>query len=367
MILSRPIELPRDTRCLVLNKHPRGKFSRSDFKIETRPLPLLVEGRVFCKTLAISIDPNMRPMTAATRRRKDDEESEIKIGDIMFCVASALVIASRDDKVPVGTYGYVHYGACEYGVASRLDHSFEPFTVQPRTRSEMMRYLSVYSYVTGLTAYHSVFKVLELDKVGPHSVLVVSGARGSVGSLVGQMAKSVGATVIGITSSEEKALELMGMGFDGAVNYKSAHIHDKLKELAPLGITHYHDNVGGECTAAVLANMAPFGKISVCGCISEYTRELKNVTVTNWDAILTKRLTVKGFVSADHLNEMPEFLKFVIPLVEGGQLLYNVDVREGGLDEFVSVANDLFRGKNQGKLVLMMPNGDMPLPLLPAA
>jgi len=299
-------------------------------------------------------------MTASSHRRRDDEDSEIKIGDVMFCMAVGIVIASRDDKAPVGTYGYVHYGACEFGVASRMDRSFEPFAVQPRSKSELMRHLSVYSYNTGLTAWHSVFKVLELHKCGRDAVVVISGARGPVGSLVGQMAKLCGATVIGMAGTDEKVDELMHMGFDGGVNYKGSNMHDKFKELAPLGVTHYHDNTGGDCTSEVLLNMAHFGKVSVCGCISEYTKELKGAKIINWQEILTKRLTVQGYVSSDHMDEMPDFLKYIIPLVETGRIHYDVDLREGGLDEFVSTANDLFKGNNKGKLVLLLNDLDLP-------
>lgn len=360
MVLAHPIDLPTETRCLTLHRHPTtGVFGRSDFKMETRPLPLLAEGRVFCRTLAISMDPNMRPMTGGSSHRHDDADSEIKIGDIMYCLAAAVVIASRDEKCPVGTYGYVHYGACEYGVASRMDRSFEPFAVQPRTRNDLFRYLSVYSYIIGLTAYHSVFKILEVQKSGRNAVVVVSGARGAVGSLVGQMCKMLGAIVIGICGSDEKVEELKKMGFDTAFNYKSENIQDKLRELAPMGISHYHDNVGGDCTSAILPCMAVYGRISVCGCISEYTKGMKNVAVKNWQEMLTKRLLVQGFVSSDHLSEMEEFHRFIVPKIESGQIRYDVDVREGGLEHFGETANDLFKGRNHGKLILQLQKIDL--------
>lgn len=184
----------------------------------------------------------------SSRRRHDDPDSEIKIGDVMFCVAAAVVIASRDEKVPVGSYGYVHYGACEFGVASRLDRSFEPFAVQPRSQIELLRYLSVYSYVIGLTAWYSVFKVLEVQKMGREAVVVVSGARGAVGSLVGQMCKILGATVIGLCGSDQKVEELLRMGFDMAVNYKSEHVHDRLRVSFEEGLYFVRVLRGGVAT-----------------------------------------------------------------------------------------------------------------------
>jgi len=180
-------------------------------------------------------------------------------------------------------------------------------------------------------------------------VVVVSGAAGAVGSVVGQLAKDKGAVVIGIAGGEEKCNYLKEMGFDFAIDYKSENIGDKLKEYAPNGINGYFDNVGGEATEAVLINACNGMKIALCGSISEYDDNWSGIK--NFNMILMRRVTVKGFICLDHMGELGEARSAIMKLQKEGKLIFREDIREG-IENYVDVVNQLFCGGNKGKLML---------------
>jgi hypothetical protein len=188
-------------------------------------------------------------------------------------------------------------------------------------------------------------------QVTKDDVVVVSGAAGAVGSIAGQLAKLSGATVIGIAGGSAKCQKLtQELGFDGAIDYKSQIVDEELKKAAPNGITCYFDNVGGDITDAVLLNFRNHGRYAYCGSISEY--EGKTEGCKNFFMIVMRRIMVKGYIITDHADSAQECLTELRDLLKEGKIKYYEDNRKVGVEQYVHIINDLYDGKNTGKLMM---------------
>lgn len=273
----------------------------------------------------------------------------------MRCIIAGVVVASNNPDIPVGTHGTGVASLSEF-VVIPMGH-FMPFLVRPKDNEEVARNLAIFSVVIGLTAWASVVEVLQLRNPEPDQVLVVSGAAGAVGSLVGQFAKLMGVkTVIGIAGSDAKVKSLTDVfGFDAGINYKTEDITTRLKELAPNGVNAYHDNVGGTVSAAVLPCMALNGRVSICGLIEGYSTAAPAV-YSNFQFILHRRLTVKGFICMDFMDKMGDFMEWIVPHVKSGKIAHKIDLQAGGLEGYVDAVNRLFTSQNTGKLCLTISN-----------
>jgi len=209
-------------------------------------------------------------------------------------------------------------------------------------------FLSIYGMIIGLTAYHGVMKICQ-PKAG--ETFVVSGGAGAVGSLAGQLAKSLGARVIGVVGSPAKAEWVTKeLGFDAAINYRTDDIAAKLKELAPEGVDCYFENTGGAVTDAVLNAFNNGARMALCGLIDSYNKSGSAAPKT-YPMILHRRVTVKGFICIDHADEMEEMVSTMKKLKSQGKIKHKVDIREG-IHEYVDTVNCLFTGKHEGKLLL---------------
>jgi NADPH-dependent curcumin reductase CurA len=181
--------------------------------------------------------------------------------------------------------------------------------------------------------------------------VVISGAAGAVGSMAGQIAKIMGARVIGVVGSPSKAKWITDdLGFDGAINYKTDDINARLKELAPDGVDCYFENTGGPTSDAVFMHFNTFARMAFCGLIDTYNKK-ESPGPKSYNMFLMRRVTVQGFICTDHMDEYPEMLEFVKKHVDSGKIKHKVDVREG-LDNYIEVLNLLFSGGNTGKLCL---------------
>jgi len=208
--------------------------------------------------------------------------------------------------------------------------------------------LSLCSIIVGLTAWYGVNHVLD---VKPGDVVVVSGAAGAVGCLVGQLAKLKGAKVLGIAGGATKCAWLKSLGFDESIDYKNKAVSvvEAVKAWAPEGVTCYYDNVGGCITDDVLLAMRNQGKVAVCGSISEYDDAWSGQK--NWNLILMRRLSVKGFICTDQMEHLAAAKKDLAALAKAGSIKYAEDVREG-LENYPATVRLLFSGENTGKLIL---------------
>jgi NADPH-dependent curcumin reductase CurA len=204
----------------------------------------------------------------------------------------------------------------------------------------------------GMTAY---FGLRELGAPRPGETVVVSAASGAVGSVVGQLAKIWGARAVGIAGGREKCSYVKDeLGFDACVDYKAGDIREHLKAACPQGIDVYFDNVGGEILDATLARMSLFGRVVVCGTISDYNA-LEPYRVRNWRAILVNRLRVQGMIVFDWKDRYGEALKALGGYFAEGRLKYRESVVHG-IENAPRGLIDLLAGKNFGKqLVKLQP------------
>jgi NADPH-dependent curcumin reductase CurA len=183
--------------------------------------------------------------------------------------------------------------------------------------------------------------------------LVVSGAAGSVGSLVGQLAKADGLHVVGVAGDEEKCRWLVDdLGFDSAINYKTDDVAATLADLTPKGVDIYFENTGGVIQHAVFDQMNAHGRIVVCGMISDYIAAEPSAG-PNWIPMVKKRLTVRGFTVPDHYDEIPSLLEQLTPYVMSGKVKYRSHVLDG-LESAIDGLNLFFTGGNRGKLIVKL-------------
>jgi len=182
----------------------------------------------------------------------------------------------------------------------------------------------------------------------------VSGAAGAVGSMAGQIAKLKGAArVIGSAGSDEKVGWLREIGFDAAFNYKAAPVFGQLREAAPGGIDVYFDNVGGDHLEASLAVLNTYGRVAMCGAIAHYNATELPAGPHNLGLVITKRLTLRGFIVSDYQDRAPAMIEDVSGWLRDGKLFHTETVVDG-LDQAPSAFINLLRGHNTGKMIVRL-------------
>ena len=204
--------------------------------------------------------------------------------------------------------------------------------------------------MTGMTAWVG----LNLVDVKAGDVIYISGAAGAVGNVAGQLAKLRGCRVIGSAGSAEKVKFLLDeCGFDAAFNYKTGPVFEQLKLAAPDGIDVYFDNVGGESLEASLSALRVHGRIIACGGISAYNNEKPAPGPSNLFNMITKRLTMKGMIVRDWMDQQAKFEKEMGGYFQAGKLKSEETIVQG-IDNAVDAFIGLFQGKNTGKMVVKL-------------
>lgn len=322
-------------RQIVLEQLPQGKLSSDHFRLSEAAIPAPGEGEVLVKTRYISLDAANRAwMQGATYR------AALAAGDVMAGGSLAEVVESKTPGLTKGDLVFADTGWQDYAVLAGKSLSKLP-DLKPITHL-----LSVYG-VAGLTAY---FGLLECGQPKAGETVVVSAAAGSVGSLVGQIAKIRGCRVVGIAGGGEKCAWLKSdLGFDEAVDYKAGDVRRALRAACPNGIDVYFDNVGGEIFEAALFNMNNFGRIACCGAVSQYDGAAPPHGPRGVPGlIVTKRLNVRGFIVSDFDEQREGALSDLKSWVEGGKLKVLEDVIDG-LENAPSALVGLLAGENRGK------------------
>lgn len=322
-------------RQVLLSESPSGKLSVDHFRLAEAPMPVPGDGQVLVRVRYLSLDAANRAwMQGATYR------SAVESGTVMAGHAIAQVVESRAPGFAPGDLVLGDTGWQEYAVLDAAGLQKQP-ALEPVTHL-----LSVYG-IAGLTAY---FGLLEIGRPKAGDTVVVSAAAGSVGSLVGQIAKIQGARVVGIAGGARKCAMLTGeLGFDAAVDYKAGALFKDLKAAAPGGIDVYFDNVGGDIFEACLFQMKLHGRIACCGAVSQYdgtppAHGPRGVP----GLIVTKRLTLQGFILYDFLPRAGEALAELQKWVAEGRLKVREDIVEG-LENAPAGLVGLLAGENVGK------------------
>jgi NADPH-dependent curcumin reductase CurA len=317
-----------------------GPISPELFEIVHNEIPSAGPGQILVKQTHMSLDPAMIGWMSP------DPESYIPpvaLGEVMRSSGLGEVVESNHPDFAVGDQVRGMIGWTEYLLSngqglSKIQAGLDPETV-----------LSVFA-LPGLTATQGLFGFGD-PKAG--ETIVVSGAAGSVGSIVGQLAKAEGLRVIGVAGDSEKCDWIVNdLGFDGAINYKTDDIAAKLDELAPNGVDVYFENTGGPIQHHVFERINAHGRIVVCGMISDYGTATPSAG-PNWIPLIKKRITIRGFAMPDHFDEVPELLAKLTPYVMAGQIKYRAHVLEG-LESAIEGLNLFFTGGNKGKLIVKL-------------
>jgi len=325
-------------RQILLVETPKGKLGAEHFKMAEAAVPGLSEdGTLLVRTHYISLDAANRAwMQGATYR------DAVESGQVMAGGAIAEVIESKSSDFSAGDLVFADTGWQDYAVVSAKAAQKVP-SMEPKTHL-----LSVYG-VAGLTAY---FGLLNCATPKAGETILVSAAAGSVGTLVGQIAKAAvpDCTVIGIAGSDEKCQWLKDeLGFDATVNYKTEPVFKALKAVAPQGIDVYFDNVGGDILEAALFRMNNFGRIACCGAVSQYDGAPPSAGPRGVPGlIVTKRLNLRGFIMSDFPNERDKALKDLEGWVAEGKIKVQEDIIDG-LENTPAALIGLLAGENRGK------------------
>lgn len=328
-------------RQIVLDRLPQGdKLGPEHFRLTDAAVPTPGEGEVLLRTRYISLDAANRAwMQGATYR------SALEGGQVMAGGALAEVVESHVGHLKPGDTIFADTGWQDYAVLPGKHLAKLP-AANLAEGEPVTHLMSVYG-IAGLTAY---FGLLECGKPKAGETVVVSAAAGSVGSIVGQIAKIRGCRVVGIAGGAEKGRWLVDeLGFDAAVDYKSPEFKRLLRAEVPDGVDVYFDNTGGAVFEAVLFAMKNFGRIACCGALSQYDgappphgpRGIPGL-------IVTKRLTLRGFVVMDFDDQREVALKALQGWVASGQLKVQEDIVEG-LENTPAALIGLLNGDNRGK------------------
>ncbi|XP_047994906.1 prostaglandin reductase 1-like [Leguminivora glycinivorella] len=327
-------------RKYVVKRHFQGEPKKDDYDLIEYELPLLKDGDILVKAEWISVDPYLRAYNPQLPTPYDQFSAQV-----------GTVLESKSPDFPVGSRIVSQKGWCDYSIINPKDKlKVELGVYKLPSLGDLSPSLGVGAVgMPGATAY---FGFLEICKPKAGETVVVTGAAGAVGSLVGQIAKIKGCRVIGFAGSDEKVKWLeTELGFDKAINYKTANVVQALKEAAPKGVDCYFDNVGGEISSQIMAQMNLHGRVSVCGSISSYNdSNLPKATIVQ-PSVVFKQLKIEGFVVSRWLDRWPEAFADIIQWIKSGKLKPREHVTEG-FDKLFDAFVGMLAGENFGKAVV---------------
>ncbi|MQY25827.1 NADP-dependent oxidoreductase [Nocardia aurantia] len=330
------------TQQVRLARRPVGLPGADTWTVTTEELPAPGPGQFLVKVDYISLDPAMRGWLNDVRSYLPP----VGLNEVMRSVDIATVVASSHPEYAVGdtvsgTFGVTEYALTDGAGVQRVDLAV----------ASGPTWLGALG-MPGMTAY---FGLLEVGRLQPGETVLVSAAAGAVGSVVGQLAKAKGATVIGIAGGPEKCRVLTEeLGFDAAVDYRAENVLRRVREIAPDGVDIYFDNVGGDILDAALANMRRGARIVLCGAISTYNAEKLPPGPSRYMSLLVFRASMTGFVVFDYADRYGEAVAEISRLLSEGRMTAREHVVSGGVADFGDTLGMLFRGANTGKLVLAL-------------
>lgn len=323
-LAARPVELPKAT----------------DWTIVEEPKPAAADGEFVVEVDYLSIDPAMRTWMNAGR----SYVPPVEIGEVMRALGIGRVVESRHSGFAVGDevsgiFGVQHYALSNGADVNKVDTTLAPATVHLGALG-----------ISGLTAY---FGLLEIGRPEPGQTVLVSGAAGSVGSIAGQIARINGCRAVGIAGGEQKCRWLIEeVGFDAAIDYKSADLRAELKTHAPSGVDVFFDNVGGATLEAALNRLARNARIVLCGAVSQYNEAPRGPA--NYMQLLVARASMTGFVIFDYADRYTEGVAQLAEWLNSGKLRSHEHIEHGDVGDFPNTLLKLFSGENTGKLILAL-------------
>ncbi|TJY59751.1 NADP-dependent oxidoreductase [Sinimarinibacterium sp. CAU 1509] len=326
-------------RQFQLARRPVGMVSREDFRYVEAPVPTPGDGEFLVRNEYLSLDPAMR----GWMNEGKSYVPPVGIDEVMRAGAVGEVIASNHPKFAVGQKVVGMFGVQDYAVSDgKGAHAVDP----------KLAPLPVYLGTLGMPGMTAYFGLLEVGKPQPGDTVVVSGAAGAVGQIVGQIAKLKGCRVVGIAGGADKCRYVVEeLGFDACIDYKQDDLKKALKQHCPKGVNVYFDNVGGDILDAVLTQLAMHARIVICGAISQYNNTTPVKGPSNYLSLLVNRATMQGMVVFDWADRYGEAMREMGGWLASGKLKTREDIAEG-LEHFPETLQRLFKGENTGKLVL---------------
>jgi len=329
------------TRQWLLNGHPRGRgIKDEDFKLVETELADPEEREMLLATRYLGFDPAQK----GWMENIADYVAPMEIGEVMRGSGICEVMESNNGRFAVGDLVFGTTGWTEHLVTDGKDLTRVETDIAPTS------VLSVLG-TTGVTAYCGLFKI---GKPVAGDTVLVSGAAGATGSIVGQLAKIAGCRVVGIAGGPEKCAWLVeDAGYDAAIDYKAGNIRAGIKEHCPKGVDVIFDNVGGSILNDMLARIATGARVVICGGISRYETGTLPAGPENYFNLVFRRGTMAGFIVLDWADEFPGIRKRLEGFVQDGRLAYQEDIQEG-FGNAPNTLKRLFTGANKGKQLLRL-------------
>ena len=329
---------------LRLARRPSGEAQATDFELSQDLMPIPQAGEVLVRCHYLSIDPSARTHWNAGSSYR----AMVQIGEVIDIPVAGEVVESRHPGFAAGDLVAGQMGAHEFGVAhgdrlTKCDTDIAPLT-------SWLGGLGL----TGLTAY---FGLLDIGNPQPGETVVVTAASGAVGMVAGQIARIKGARAVGVAGSEEKCRFLTEeLGFDAALNYKSAELYGDLRAATPERIDVIFDNVGGPLLDTLIRRLGMRARIVVCGATSQYNSD----TIygpTNYLALATMRARMEGFIIFDYEAQYAAARREMAGCLKQGTLKFRENVVDGELADYPTILHRLYQGENIGKMMLRLPAG----------
>ncbi|RTE51987.1 NADP-dependent oxidoreductase [Arenibacter aquaticus] len=326
---------------ILLKQRPVGTPALSDFEFVKENVELsLKDGEILLETTYISVDPYLRG-------RMNDAKSYVapfELGKPISSGIIAQVAASKNEDFKKGEFvsGMLNWKTQQISDGEGL-------LKVDKDKAPLSAYLGVLG-MTGLTAY---LGLTQIGKPKKGETLIVSGAAGAVGSVVGQIGKILGLRVVGIAGTDEKVEMLTSrFGFDEAINYNTTtNMRSAIQEACPDGVDIYFDNVGGPISDAVLFNINKFARMIICGAISVYNNTEMPKSVSVQPFLVKNSALMQGFIVWNYADKFPEAMEHLSSWLTEGKLDYTETIVEG-FENTPQAFLDLFEGKNKGKMVV---------------
>jgi NADPH-dependent curcumin reductase CurA len=325
---------------VLLAQRPEGLVREDDFTRDAQPIPEPGDGEVLVRTEWLGIDATVRTWLS----KAEGYIEPVEIGDVVRGSGIGRVVASKSDRIPEGALVATLTGWQEYAVVND-----DPMLTTPLAEgTDPQAALGVFG-ANGLTAYVGL---TEIGKVKEGDTVVVSAAAGATGSIAVQIAKILGARVVGITGTDEKCAWLVDdLGLDGAINHRTDDVPTRLRELCPKRVDVFFDNTGGPILDAVLGRLGDRARVVLCGAISSYNDHHKPPGPPNYLNLISRRARMEGFISWDYWGRWAEITETLAGWVADGRLRHRSHVFEG-LESAPQALNAMFTGENIGKIVI---------------
>ena len=335
-----------EARRWVLARRPEGLPKDGDFRLEPMALPPLAPGEALIAVDYVSVDPGMR-----SRLSGDSYAAALGLGETIESAGVGHVVESRCARLPegatvMGGFGWTTHVISDGRGVQALDPAIFTGPISPTASIGVLG-------IPGLTAY---FGLTDIGKPKAGDVVLVSGAAGATGSVVGQIAKALGCTAIGIAGGKAKCDWVVGTaGFDACIDYKSEPVARRIRELAPKGVNVVFENVGGAILDAALGNLAQRARVVLCGGISSYNAASADEIegLKNYMALTVTRSRMEGFIVLDYAPRFAEGVKALAGWIAEGRIKSAEDVQTG-LENAPATLRRLFEGKNFGKQLLRL-------------